>query len=240
MKRVEPSRSLAEGWLTLQFAIKPTIKDFMAIAAQTITSAKGAQKKFIEDGIDGKTMHYREPHSRTNACTVGIYNSYWKSTGEQSTLDRNATARMMYSYTSQGTLDAILHYWGLSGTAEAFWNMLPWSFVVDYVLSIGKSLAMARTDPNVCLTEYQYCESAKYISTAGYHAALDPRLSNLVLDGKVIPCTGSGKRLLISGYEDTAYVRIPKDPFKGPALPRLKLPSNTQMANLGALVRCLF
>lgn len=241
MKRVEPSRAIAEGYLTKQFAIDPTIKDFLAIAAQCMTSAREAQNKFFQDGIDGKFMHYRENVFVTNnLSTPGAFNNYMWQSGEKSKLVRNATAHMFYTYTKQTTLDAFVHYWGLSGTAEAFWNMLPWSFVMDYILTVGKSLNMMRTDPNVVLDEFRYCESAKYISTAGTHITLEPRLFSFVYDGKFY--TGNDKRnsLLVTGIEESVYLRKPKEPYKGPALPRLKSPSNTQMVNLAALVRCLF
>jgi len=235
----DPTRAIAEGWLTKVLAIDPTIRDFLAISAQAMTSARAAQQAYKQDGIDGKISHYRERLMSTNQTTPGYNNNLVWGTGSSSSLVRNANMYYTYGYTDRSTVDAICTYWGLTGTVEALWNMLPLSFVIDYFLTVGKALHMARIDNNTSIPSVlRYCESATYKSSYGQHFLLLPCVNSFCLDDKAY-LGGSNEPLLVSGIERKNYLRTPMDPYKGPALPRVKLPSSKQMTTMAALLRCM-
>jgi hypothetical protein len=139
----------------------------------------------------------------------------------------------------RSTVDAFVKYWGLSPSAETFWNAIPWTFVFDYFVKIGDSIHAMEIDQNVDLRMTDYAESLLTTSTTGTH--LLPGDSSiyrfLMVDDQILPKVSYPR--LISGTKGTIYERQVTSPNFGPALPRLKLPSGKQSAVMASLVRCI-
>lgn len=230
------SGSAAVAVLTANLAIKPTIADAMAIAGQLANSVIEAQSEFQLYGITGTQSHFSEVDYDTSV-SHGISTYCFTSTGRHLSCKRTATMRMKYSYVPRSFNEALAKYWGLSGTVAALWNMLPLSFVVDYVAAIGKTLDYMNADRNVSNLTTDYCESVKVSCYDGLMIRQDRDVHALIIDGESMP-KSSGKYHLVSGTMCTRYNRQPMEPYKGPALPKLKLPSSTQTGNILALVRC--
>lgn len=233
------SGTAATAVLTLNLAIKPTISDVLAIIAQYRTEAMEAQKAFAASGDDGSLSHFSENYTITKSLVRGLkaYDCY--GTGSFTTVKRTATMRSFYEYKLRGLNETLVHYWGLAGTVEALWNMLPLSFVLDYVFTIGKALQYMGRDNNVTNLATEYCESVSIIAGDGIAIWQDSRIRSLVLDGVWKRPRSSAMYHLVSGTECKRYARKVLDPYKGPALPHFKAPKTSQTANILALARCI-
>lgn len=167
--------------------------------------------------------------------------SPWCSKGSKYSQVWTATAEYTYGYKLRGRLEAIAKYWGLSLTAEAVWNGLPFSFLVDYIFSVGKSLKAMRVDQNLQYTLHQYCESILGVSQWGNFIAPDPTRTgcHVVIDDTLYSSKDFTKPLLTAGVTRSLYERRVLTPYWGPYLPSFKVPSSGQMLNMAALLRCL-
>lgn len=228
----------ANAWLTYALAVMPTIKDYLAITAQLCTDVHEKQKTFRDYGVDGTTSHFSEVEviDRTQR---GTNNHYVRATGTHISVKRTATARWKYDYLMRDSNEALRKYWGLTGTAEQLWNMLPMSFVMDYFLQVGKSLSYMDWDENVTNLKAEYCESLKVTATSGHSIVQSPRVQALIIDGKYIKPIKSERLHLVTGYCSTFYERKVMDPVKGVAFPKIKGPSSKQAGTLLALARGL-
>lgn len=236
----DPSLPAAKAHLAYNFAIKPLLRDLAAMQAALLHQVAHAQKAFGDLGEHRQKSHFTEVlFSDVSQITPNPFTSnyYIFSNGYARHITATATMDYRYSYKPRNAALAFMHYWGLTGSAEAFWNMIPFSFVWDYFHTIGNSLKIMRSDPNVDLTVGQYSESTLDIRSYGMHTNLGYKRPVFVVDGKYY----SGSRtqpILITGFEETLYTRKLREPYKGPALPKLKLPSSAQGRNLLALARC--
>jgi hypothetical protein len=225
------TKPVAELHLTEEFAIKPLIKDLLAIGETLEKTVRDAQDKFELKGLDDNSRHYTELMSQTGTI-AGIYSKYYQY-GSLSETTFNATLKYTYQYTKRSTIDALRHYWGMNLTGEALWNMIPFSFLVDYVLGVGQAISLMEHDENVHTNITQYAESFLTTKSYGYHlnTALSP--SPVLIDFNF----ATGKRL-ISGTESTLYTRRVTVPNQGAVLPRIRKPSFKQATNATALLRC--
>lgn len=233
------SGSAATAVLTMSLAVKPTIADALAIMAQYKVDAMDAQRAFAASGDDGSLSHYGETSYVINSLVRGTraYDCY--GTGSFSTIKRTATMRSFYEYKMRDLNETLVKYWGLAGTTDALWNMLPLSFVLDYVFTVGKALQFMTRDNNVTNLTTEYCESVSILSGDGIAIWQDPRIRSLIIDGEYIrPRTGPVYHL-VSGTECKRYTRKVMEPYKGPALPVFKVPKTSQAVNLLALARCI-
>lgn len=210
------------------------------MVGQATTLAVDAQREFKELGTELQTSHYSEVVVHSDTGTRGSKNNYWVKTGEYSSTKYTVTCKYLYDYTLRESVAAFMRYWGLGGSFEALWNMVPWSFLVDYVIQIGKSLHAMERDPHV--TNWQiksWTESEKYKICRGYYVCDDPRAKLFVLDGKFkYPNQAAGT--LLSGVEGSIYERKASEPAIGLYVPKLKGPSLKQWLNVAALARCFF
>lgn len=228
--QIEPSGAIARADLMYQFAVKPLIKDIVAIGAQIALLVEEEQRKFLGAGDISQKSHYTEQ--------LGSQSIPMGSGKLETSASFTATMQYRYRYRMRNTLAAFAKYWGLTGSAETLWNALPFSFVADYFATIGKSIHAMTTDPNVDLLLLQYCESTLTKESWGIFAEGGLNgVSRFYVNGSILVINGT-PRVLIAGYESTMYVRRLCSPYKGPALPKLKLPSSTQALNLLALARC--
>lgn len=231
----DPTGGIAGLILTKNLAIDPTVKDVTDIMATMNKIVRDEQQKFAESGSDYQTSHYSEELYRTEL--VNWSPTYpWYGTGYSRVTKFSATLQYKYDYTMRSTVDAWIKYWGLTGTFEAFWNMIPFSFVADYFICIGKSLHMMEHDPNVNLMDYVYGESCKTTYDSGAFVRKRNTGEVFIIDGKYI--TDSLPHI-VSGSRGSIYTRGRCEPYYGPATPRLKLPSEKQALNIVALLRTL-
>lgn len=229
----------ASAVLTWNLAVKPTIQDCMAwhAAAQTDVWKYLSDKKQM--GEEGERSHFSERETLYSELTAGTLNNYTYATGKHISLTRTATMISKYRLLWQRFEDIYPKWWGLELGADEVWNMLPLSFVLDYIWTIGKSLEYMDREDNILVLGEDYCESVKVEAGLGYYIIQSYRTPQLVIDGRYIQRVSKDKPHLVSGTSGKYYERKIKEPYKGPALPKLKLPSPKQAVNLLALARCL-
>lgn len=240
----DPSKPLAQLHLTNEFAIKPLLADIMAIACQMEVLAADAQQQFSDAGREFSSRHYTEELFREDLDTRSAYSqskSPWYLSGTSKTLTFTATMEYSYEYNLRSSLSAFMRYWGLVPNAEAVWNLIPFSFLFDYFIKVGRSLRAARRDENVCLNLSQYCESLLSNSSSGLHFKDAYLLHPVIYEWNVNspdPILGTRHNNLIAGYISSLYTRRVATPNKGAVLPRIARPSSSQRLNMLALARC--
>lgn len=224
-----------------QMAIKPLIKDVLSIQQSLKIVVDEAQSKFQQEGLTLNRRHYSETFVNYDDSKMVVQpNSKvgWPlHRGYRDTTKFTATLDYTYKYSTRSSLDAFKRYWGLDMSAEAFWNGLPFSFLADYFVNIGQTLHIMEHDPNVTLTEEQYCESLLTRHSEGLH------IKTLSDGGQVLTPYMIGHRLthesqLVAGTEASLYTRRSCTPNWGPVAPRFKLPSQAQNLNILALLKC--
>lgn len=235
LKPMEPFLALAQGDLIMQFAIKPLMRDLADIFQQINIVVSEAQQTFQDAGAELQSSHYSEYIAESGSWIRRTRGMLALSDGEGYTSKFTATLRYKYSYSMRDIFQAWMKYWGISGSFEAWWNMIPGSFLADYFVQIGNSIRAMEHDPNVELTEYDYCESIKTQFLKGTILNGDAS-SYAVVEGKILE---PGKTTLVNGLDATIYRRLPAVPYLGPATPKFKLPSGQQSLNMAALLRCL-
>lgn len=232
--------TLLSGAQLAWLAIKPTIADAIGIHAAMQKDIFALAKQFNEFGEAGARSHYSEYQELTRRLTRETGKRYGYAYGSYTNVTRTATAVFHQQLLWQKLEDAYPHWWGLEMGFDEIWNMLPLSFVLDYVLTVGKSLEIMDRDDRVKVHVMEYCESIKIEASMGSYVIRDAYIPALMVDGDELPYTESGRPLLVTGTAGTVYQRTVKEPYRGPALPRLKLPSFNQGLNLAALAHCFF
>lgn len=240
--RLDPSLPLAQAHLTNEFAIKPLISDIISITCQLETLAREAQQKFADAGRERSSRHYTEELFRDDFDTRTAYkqsNAPHLLEGTSKTLTFNATMEYSYRYNMRGPLQAFMRYWGLVPNAEAVWELIPFSFLLDYFIKIGDSIRTASRDGHVDLNLSQYCESITSYSTNGIHYKSEHLYAPLITgEGLGNLAYDRSPNGLVSGYVSSLYTRRVTTPNRGLALPRLAVPSGKQGLNMLALARC--
>jgi hypothetical protein len=236
----DPTLPASEGILELNLNIRPLVKDLANIFQQLNIIASEAQALFAQQGESNQTSHYSETLYRDRTANhMSPYYVNWAMLGQQKLVKFSATLQYKYEYLNRNPVAAWMKYWGLSGSFETFWNALPFSFLADYFVNVGKSIHAMEHDPNVNLTSYVYGESIKTSYQYGIFTFNDPLLKGLVIDNTIISGLDVGDHM-ISGTEGSIYRRYVTEPYIGPVSMRYKLPSARQSLNMVALTRCLF
>lgn len=233
----DPTKTCAEFYLEYQFGIAPLLKDLSTIWQQMSDIVREVQEEFASKGAsdDGITSHYTETLALESSTTPGTGNKRYRMLGTVKKTTFTATMQFNYDYKLREGCDAFLKFWGLSGSAEAFWEATPFSFLADYFVKIGKAIHAMEVDPNVKIYEHAYCESIKTTFTSGvHHGKTDDGIVTLVVDGKSISET-----TLIAGYSGKKYNRAPGSPKKGLYVPKINTKglSTSQKTVIGALIR---
>lgn len=236
---VDPTKAAASAVLLKNFALDPLVRDLVTMFAQAATLATEAQLMFMRDGMVYQTSHYTEEIDRSESMTYYPYNNnYIYKYGTQNFTKFTATLKYRYDYSMRSTVDAFCKYWGLSGSFEAFWNAIPFSFIADYFIQIGNSIRAMEHDPHVRIHHWYYGESLKTTYQAGWVTSGDTRMKRLILNGQLIKPQHHADQLL-AGTMGSIYTRRLTQPYYGPATPRVRIPSGKQGLNLLCLARCL-
>lgn len=145
-KRIEFPESLAEGWLAYRYSYSTTKSDIDAAISYAERHLRVASKPFSCFGISSTTY---EGIDITCRCRVDVRNK------ELSYLDQ---------------IWKNLDLWGLSPRFYVFWDMLPYSFIVDWFLPIGDVLSVV--DARSIYSEERY-EFSRIVYSLSYHRLVD-------------------------------------------------------------------
>jgi hypothetical protein len=235
---------IAGGWLAYQFGLKPFLHDMEDILRASAQSASKAYQKFAERGQDDYNSHFSRyiwedtEGDRHPASPYWYYCEVTKGTSVKFT----ATVRHRYFAVTKDPAELIFRQWGLSLDAPTLWNAVPFTFLIDYFIKIGKSLEAVRRwkSNDATTTVVDYSESLleeRYVRHRFHqYVGVDTRL---LLDGEYIaPATAPNRVLAELVYSN--YSRIRKQPLNYcMPLPQFKLPTGEQGLNMLALARVL-
>lgn len=233
----------AAGVLTKNLMVDPTIMDLQNLHDQMLILVREAQDQFFRRGQKPQSTHYSEIIYENSTTGIATRNELWRMWGWIHKIIFTATMQYRYDYEYRSWFEALKRMYGLNWNASVVWNMLPLSFILDYVIKVGQAIDFMNIDPNVELRLMQYCESLLSKATSGTHFSGHAK-ANVLINGGIggskknnyQPRTGQH----IAGYSGTWYIRKVKSPNKGAAIPRLTVPSTKQAVNLVALLRAMW
>lgn len=241
------TKLLASAHLTNSFVVNPTVNDLVEIIGQAQRMVMDVQEEFRKKGLQPDVRHFSKTLDQSQSIVqqsgLGSYEHFWLGSGTKNSTTFTATMLGDYGYRCRTGLDAFTKYWGLGLTAEAVWNAQPFSFLADYIFSIGHSLNVMRHDKNVSYHVRQYCESLLSRMDSGSFVRAGNRdhyLRSFIIDNTPHHVGNDrSKYLFVAGTSSSRYHRRVRAPYWGPFLPRIKVPSSKQGMNMLALVRCL-
>lgn len=188
VSRLPPHRRLADGWLELEFGWKPLVSDVYSGIEAYHNRLKAGQQ--LSSGRKWANPGGFNPGKRPGS-PLGT-----DSRGTQGTFDRmmtsgsNASARV-YGVVSDPNL-ATLNQMGLANPALLAWQLLPFSFVVDWFLPISQILSYMTN--NVGLTNYigvSVTETGSYLAyPCGRYGNIQRTVTRKVYVPSLIPPVG--------------------------------------------------
>jgi hypothetical protein len=164
-------RKAAAGHLTWSFGVKPFLSDVKKVY-QILGNYEDILSNFLSKRGKPQKRHFSKVfEDDTSSRTVASYLSDW-ATYESSHRKGLLTATMHYTYdcpdikTRRDKIRALRALLGLRLTAANVWEGIPFSFVVDWFLQVGKFIERTNTDLfPVTLTVVDYCYSYKGVAT---------------------------------------------------------------------------
>jgi hypothetical protein len=138
------------------------------------------------------------------------------------------TAFMSYKYSLPlgSSLEKLIPYFGLDVTIDDIWNMIPLTFVLDYVWKFGKALELMNRKYQADIINPIFGESIAHYKQSGMSLDVSACVagSTSVVNGRVV----KGGYPLLTGYQYGNYLRLPRGKFTPVFYPGFKMPSNRQ------------
>lgn len=135
---------VASQHLNANFGYLPLISDCFNFTT-AIESFNHRLKDFIKYGKKPQTGHYKEVVEGHIPYTLDSWNNHergWVSTFETSDVTWTVTLRYSYSINIPilSTPELFQKYIGFRGNPRILWDAIPFSFIVDWILKVGKAL----------------------------------------------------------------------------------------------------
>lgn len=245
LNRDHIAENVANANLTIGLAVKPLVGDVCSIH-KLLSRANGAIADFNKRGGVPNTFHFTKEvvKGEQKLSTINVGSTVMNRYQKQFVVYR-ASVRVEYEHVTDGKIDTFLQQWGLNLSPATIWNMLPFSFVVDYFASIGKSLESISRNGGTKWRWKDYIESWEAVSEVVYTIAPtqsygeSTTLRFATTDGNLShSCTMAGDEVVVAVARRKTYTRLAPRAFpSGPTLvlPRIKWPSARQNGILGSL-----
>lgn len=210
------TRTAADGYLSWMFGYKPMYDDLMALMAITRSYREQVRKLLADEGKE-KTLHFQQDlsdlyvnkdESRTTVIGNGC-NGKYRDRRLVTYVNPMFRASIRYSYElpDWAKEDAYLRGWldalGVNVNPRVVWAAIPYSFVLDWVLGIGRWLDQFKErnlEPKTHI--HRYCIS--------YEVQRSIVLTTQVIDDSV---TGLNTgEVPVATMNEQAYVRMPYSP----------------------------
>lgn len=228
----EPTGPAANLILTWNLGIAPLLGDLSSIWGMLQEKISQVLADFQADGADLNTRYYSEVLAKIDERSVGTNNDYMFMYGRYDSTVFHATMDYTYEYKRTPSLSVLADYWGLTGDPEKLWNAIPFSFILDYFIKIGKAIHFMKRDKSLSLSVFNYGESIKTSNQSGKYLMYQEPNVYTVIDGTE---EASG---LVSGWESVLYNRYSARPKKlGMYVPKAHNPTDKQRLNIIALAR---
>lgn len=235
---------LSDSFLSYSFGVKPMLSDLEGLA-RDVLDMRATVNKFINNGKKAQPYHYRE--ELVNQTTHVLHGN-----GEitrRSIVEYFATIKLSYEYEVPPNWEVLLRIGGLRVTPSTVWNAIPWTFVVDWLISITDFLEQFDRDPHVVVKVHDYCDTIKCVSESSHHRKVDVPAGiglQYIFPPWIPDGTDPTFYNIFNGASKNAdplwtwkrvyYKRVPGLPNSGYAFPVLDSLSNRQLVLAGALL----
>lgn len=208
------SRDLASKWLQLQYGWRPLMSDIYGLSEEI-------DRKMHDVGV---FVYGSATHKMSQSFTEKEFpNQSAQISGSSVT-----KYKTKYRYKVDSATAARLKHIGLSNPALTIWELIPYSFVVDWVIDVGGYLELL--DATVGLSEVICIQSVRYDAQATFqHDLLNSHHAQFPF------------RKALGQYVWSTSIRGSPGAFPGPPRPTYKPNlSTTRMISALALLRNLF
>jgi hypothetical protein len=128
--RHAPGMSLANNWLALQYGWKPALMDMFE-------ALNSLAKYFVEDPGVVRTARGSAKVRLHTTAELGTTSSRYQKTG-MADYSLFSSARIGFRYKIDSKLKVFAAQTGFTNPITLAWEVLPWSFVLDWALPIGQ------------------------------------------------------------------------------------------------------
>jgi hypothetical protein len=218
---IDVSKPLAELQLTSDFGVKPLVSDLAALSVLAEQSA-GRLARFNRQGAQWNSLHYAEDLTPSLArYPYGRATDYRERRGRY-----HAGLRCKYQQRAEDLGGSLLAYYGLTLSPAQIWEATPFSFLVDHVITVGKTLEMLSRTAVTDITRGEFVESFTYNTAYVRCLTNTPNIRYFSggCDSRGVNC---GSDYPIAWYERQAYDRFISRPpaLSGVPVPRFKYPT---------------
>lgn len=139
-----PSKQLANDWLVLQYGIKPLISDVegMAVHLAKMQFKLPTLKSVAHKEAKKTQVFHTQPTTLAGAGSVTIV------------VEKKTTVKYVAEYEIQHPTVSAFSKLGLTNPAQLAWELIPFSFVVDWFLPIGDYLTNLSSGEGIKLTNH--------------------------------------------------------------------------------------
>jgi len=123
----EKEKQISRAWLALQYGWKPLLDDCYGAAEQIAQANTRNQQTRVS-----RTKSITENLSTSNHFNESLV-GYWSSYETAQTVE----IKYVLHYSVPGTIDHLLSQIGVTNPAMIAWELMPWSFVIDWFLPVG-------------------------------------------------------------------------------------------------------
>lgn len=210
----DPSKALADGWLALQFGWKPLVNDVYD-AAEDLAR------------LSNEPRRVRVSTSRSKRWEKSFIEGTWEGLPVTITDQGQYTRKYVYVFTYRHETFANLSRFGLTNPVAVAWELLPWSFVVDWFIPVGDFIdALDATIgfefQKGCVTTFRKTTYTARCNRSGLVNGVTFSTMKAMAQEQIVSCV----RGTLSG-------------FPSPVIPKLQKPtlSPTRGATVSALLR---
>jgi hypothetical protein len=229
--RRKPTKQFANDWLALQYGWKPLLSDVKGAAESLARSMLGNPLRF---SVVGRSSYKWPDYSATrNVDFAGDFAGPFRYTYSNGRTD--SKCGLTYEVTNQFIRDG--QTLGITDPYTLAWELLPWSFVVDWFIPIGNFVARLNYDSGLLFVSGYTTQFTTQLGSVGPVAGTY-QCRATGTDGKKFTSKLSGrdaswKHILLDRFI------LPAPPY--PTFPQFKDPfSPVHFANALALLRGAF
>lgn len=192
-------KELADRWMEMRYAIRPMLYD---VAGVMSALQKAGNDTNTRQTFRGHKSDYVYDHSQSEEVKLLTF-SYGGSWDIYGSINKTAT----YSVDCRaGVLAAIqtlskLPYWGVYHPVEAMWELVPYSFVIDWVLNVGDVLSAWTPEVGLKTLASWYVLTQQHVESV--------QLFDTHLEATTVPYPVTGYHFSITGcsYTDVSTVK---------------------------------
>lgn len=214
--KVSQSKALANDWLSLQFGWLPLAKDLYGSLETLAAHADRLSRVRVSASVTKRWSRLGD-----------VFGSQWDGVPNGAHRYGNYTAKYVcvFSYSHLGLND--LASVGITNPVSVAWEVLPWSFIIDWFIPIGRYIDLWDATLGITFEKGSFTTFEKgYTRYSCYGRRLDP---------------STGREVFLNAKASATRVRCVREPISGfphPTLPAFA-PSigSTRAASALALIR---